>query len=309
MRLQAKAYFSFIIYIIFLMNSALFSNEYLDSRIRSSSEGWRDIDLAKTYFHNSELQRKWAFYALGKAEIKSERLILDFGCGDGKVSADMSLLYPKAQIDAYDISDSMLYIARSNFPQKFFPNLQFIKNRGINLHDITKDEKYDLITSFSVFHTLEEPQEVIKSFSRLLKEEGRVIILYPALSDPTFIAAAKEAMEKFSINSESKSSFIGIRDPVEVKKMFEKEGFVVKKVEVVKTPHPFLDKESYKSWLKGTQVANWNIPTEKIDVVMDFIIDRHKSNNPFLVDHENHTYNFQVSRIVVEAFKPKVSSI
>ena len=291
------------------MNSALFSNEYLDSRIRSSSEGWRDIDLAKTYFHNSELQRKWAFYALGKAEIKSERLILDFGCGDGKVSADMSLLYPKAQIDAYDISDSMLYIARSNFPQKFFPNLQFIKNRGINLHDITKDEKYDLITYFSVFHTLEEPQEVIKSFSRLLKEEGRVIILYPALSDPTFIAAAKEAMEKFSINSESKSSFIGIRDPVEVKKMFEKEGFVVKKVEVVKTPHPFLDKESYKSWLKGTQVANWNIPTEKIDVVMDFIIDRHKSNNPFLVDHENHTYNFQVSRIVVEAFKPKVSSI
>lgn len=65
--------------------------ENITSRtFENTDQGWNCDELAKMYFHNSEIQRQWAWESLSKVSFSGSEKILDFGCGDGKISAEMA---------------------------------------------------------------------------------------------------------------------------------------------------------------------------------------------------------------------------
>ena len=52
---------------------------------------WSD-DMVRSYVHYSDLQRRWAwsFLAPHLKEVQPDAKILDIGCGDGKITADIA---------------------------------------------------------------------------------------------------------------------------------------------------------------------------------------------------------------------------
>jgi ubiquinone/menaquinone biosynthesis C-methylase UbiE len=65
---------------------------------------WKD-HMIRAYVHNSELQRRWAwaFLAPHLKEVSSDANILDIGCGDGKITADISKFVPEGKVVGIDI--------------------------------------------------------------------------------------------------------------------------------------------------------------------------------------------------------------
>lgn len=71
-----------------------------------AEETYWNSELVGPYVHNSELQRRWAFAFLAPhiSELSGHEFILDIGCGDGKITADISNFVPKGKIVGIDPS-------------------------------------------------------------------------------------------------------------------------------------------------------------------------------------------------------------
>ena len=77
----------------------------------------------KVYEKSSSAQQKWAQELLSKISIRGDERILDIGCGDGKITAEIALLVPRGSVMGLDNSVEMLGFARSRFPPLSQPNL------------------------------------------------------------------------------------------------------------------------------------------------------------------------------------------
>ena len=75
----------------------------------ASNFDWSEDQIRK-YVHNSDRQRRWAisFMAPHLKELKGDEKILDVGCGDGKITADLSRFVPEGIVTGIDPSKGML---------------------------------------------------------------------------------------------------------------------------------------------------------------------------------------------------------
>ena len=105
-------------------------------------------EMIRSYVHNSELQRRWAwsFLAPHLKEVPSEAKILDIGCGDGKITADIAKFVPKGQVVGIDPSESMLNWAKRQHHAAEYFNVSFQKGSFLN---IETSECFDWVVSFS----------------------------------------------------------------------------------------------------------------------------------------------------------------
>lgn len=79
----------------------------------SAERGWNSPELAEAYHNHSEIQQEWAMELIGSFPFQGTEEILDFGCGDGKITAWISKLVPQGSVTGYDISPSMIALAQS----------------------------------------------------------------------------------------------------------------------------------------------------------------------------------------------------
>jgi len=75
--------------------------------------------------------------------------ILDVGCGEGTITAELAMLFPRAKVRGIDFSGAGIDFARTSYQK---PNLEFC-------HDIDSDAltgQYDLVTAFEVLEHAED---------------------------------------------------------------------------------------------------------------------------------------------------------
>lgn len=256
-------------------------------------KGWWESGIIKSYFYHSELQRQWAFELLGKQRLNGSESVLDFGCGDGKITAEMALLLPQGTVTGTDVSPAMIRFARSRFPPSAYANLQFT----VNLESAS--ECYDLITSFCVFHLLQSPSSVLRELHTRLKASGKLLLVIPAGRNPEFFQAAQAAFDQFQLpapwDTYSPES-VNMRSLEGCGSVLEAAGYLLDRLEMVDTPHTFIDREEFLQWLIGTMTANWSIPVEKAAEFFDYMVDRMQAlDDGFL--HADGTVRFKLSRI------------
>ena len=80
---------------------------------------------AADYAANSIVQQSWARELIAKLNLRGDERILDIGCGDGKVTAEMAKAVPRGFVAGTDASAEMIEFAQKSFPKKKYPNLQF----------------------------------------------------------------------------------------------------------------------------------------------------------------------------------------
>jgi ubiquinone/menaquinone biosynthesis C-methylase UbiE len=106
-------------------------------------------------------------------EISPTDTVLDIACGTGEFERLLLTEYSCQQIIGIDISEEMLAIAKlkcSAYPQVSFQTasasrLPFDSN------------SFDVIVSANSFHYFDEPLAALKEIRRVLKPDGKVIIL------------------------------------------------------------------------------------------------------------------------------------
>lgn len=210
-----------------------------------------DSDMVRSYVHYSDLQRRWAwsFLAPYLKEIKADAKILDIGCGDGKITADISKFIPNGSILGIDLSSSMLDWAKKQYNPREHPNLSFQEGSFLEMGVL---DQFDLVVSFCALQHCTDQKSAFLEISKVLKPNGKVLILVPAMNNRAWNQARTkvQAAPKWAPYWEgfTPRKFLNVN---QYKDLLTETGFHILKIDNIQTMDPFIDEDEILDWLEG----------------------------------------------------------
>jgi arsenite methyltransferase len=139
-----------------------------DKWTNNSKLGHEDIFKEESEITQWILNRNgWGSFADLSSFLKNKSVILDAGCGNGRVTALFSFLAPKSQIIGFDINPG---VAESNLADS--------QNIKIQEHDLmnVNTGSFDFIYSQEVLHHVLDPQLAFQNLVDSLNQGGTIAI-------------------------------------------------------------------------------------------------------------------------------------
>ena len=128
---------------------------------------------AADYAANSTVQQTWARELIAKLNLRGDEHILDVGCGDGKVTAEIARALPRGSVTGADASPQMIEFAKKTFPASVFPNMRF---RVMDARKIKFDRQFDFVFSNAALHWVDDHEVILRGAASVLKNGGRLVV-------------------------------------------------------------------------------------------------------------------------------------
>ncbi|MBN4006293.1 class I SAM-dependent methyltransferase [Nostoc sp. LPT] len=208
---------------------------------------WNPEDYRK----NSSSQQKSAQEAIVKLNLKGNESILDIGCGDGKVTAEIASYIPNGSVRGINNSLEMIDFAQKTFPPSYFPNLtfQFADAKNLNFNN-----EFDVIVSFFCLHWIIDHIPVLTGIERSLKPNGRILLLFPAKTNDSHVDTVMSKVMSSASWSKYFDKFTwpwGFYEPNEYKSWLESVGLKINRVELLSTTKGIIEgKESLNGFIR-----------------------------------------------------------
>ncbi len=103
-------------------------------------------------------------------DLKGATRILDVGCGDGKITAEIATRFPTGLVVGVDPSRGMINFARNHFAPATRPNLRF---EIADARSLPFQNEFDLVVSFNALHWIPEQNAALTSIHFALVSAGR----------------------------------------------------------------------------------------------------------------------------------------
>lgn len=147
----------------------LAGNRRLDLSVSATTSKWN----AAEYAANSAVQQSWARELIAKLHLRGDEHVLDVGCGDGKVTAELARAVPHGSVVGVDASAEMIGFARQTFPDAEISNLKF---QITDARNISFKHQFDLVFSNAALHWVDDHEAILRGASAGLKPGGRLMI-------------------------------------------------------------------------------------------------------------------------------------
>ncbi|MCF7859969.1 MAG: class I SAM-dependent methyltransferase [Candidatus Cloacimonetes bacterium] len=273
---------SSLLSLLFLFSSVGMSTTY-PNRVEKS--------LAQAYREHSPVQTRLAQDFLKKIPLKGDEVVLDIGCGDGRVTDLISKRVPLGKVKGIDVSADMIDLA-----QKSFPEISFEQADGATYSD---DIKYDVIVCFSTIHWFTDQQAVLNNMKKLLKENGRMYILsyspydyyWKPMEDSVFSRKWSGVLDQNQFHAQLP------RD--ELTKEIEQAGFLITSLNVIPEIVIFDGQEGYKKHVTGFLPHLRNLPKEQHEELLKDIgesfLKWNKPNSEGKIIQPHHIFEVMVA--------------
>jgi trans-aconitate methyltransferase len=210
------------------------------------------------YRNSSSAQFGWAMTLISGLRLSGQERILDIGCDDGRITAELAGAVPGGSVLGVDLSEEI--ICHASAKHSDHPNLSFGVADASRL-DFT--EEFDLVVSFACLHWVEDQMPVLRAVSRSLASEGRFLMQCGGrgnaarLLDITGEIIAKPIWAEFFRDFSFPYHFYG---PVEYRAWLEQAGLHPRRVELV--PKDMVHQG--QTGLEGIIRATWLPYTERL---------------------------------------------
>ena len=142
----------------------------------------------KKYQAASAHQKQWGEKLIAELNLRGREDVLDLGCGDGTLAAQIAGLVPQGTVVGIDASQGMIDAALP----KVRPNLEFVR-KDINALDFV--DCFDVVFSNATLHWIKDHKQLITNLQRALRHVGRVRLNFAADGNCShFFAVIREAM-------------------------------------------------------------------------------------------------------------------
>ena len=165
---------------------------------------------AAEYAANSAVQQSWARELIDRLHLQGDERVLDVGCGDGKVTAEIARAVRLGSVLGVDASPEMIAFAKTTFPPKKYPSLKFQvcdarqiiearlsppsprrgEGRGeeanskpltSTLSPLERGEgenlaRFDVLFSNAALHWVDDHEAILRGAAAVLKSGGRLAI-------------------------------------------------------------------------------------------------------------------------------------
>src|SRR5262245_45734498 len=128
---------------------------------------------ASDYNRQSSLQQALAEEQLGRLTLNGDERILDVGCGDGKITAQIAARVPRGSVLGVDPSRDMIAFASSHFGPPAHANVRF---EVADARRLPYRNEFDLVVSFNALHWVPEQDAALASIHAALRPGGRALL-------------------------------------------------------------------------------------------------------------------------------------
>ena len=257
---------------------------------------------AQDYAKNSQNQFQWAKELIPKLKLQGNDALLDIGCGDGKITAELARCLPDGRTVGVDSSEKMINLAKSSFPQKDYPNLSF---QVMDARKLTFQSEFDRTFSNAALHWIVDQKAVLCGVQRSLKSGGRLLFQMAGKGNAKDILSIIDelmAVEPWKGFFSNMTFPYGFYDPEEYKAFLQQAGLVAERVELFPKDMKFNGAEGLAGWVRTTWLPFTDkLPAELRPKFVELIINRYLQNHP--ADAEG-TVHVDMMRIEAEAHKP-----
>jgi trans-aconitate 2-methyltransferase len=224
--------------------------QYLLSREKvMTSMNWNASDYAK----NSHGQFAWALVLVERLSLEQSAVVLDIGCGDGKICVELARRVPCGRVVGIDSSAAMIELAQRTWADKI-PNVEFrvCDAQALEFHD-----EFDLAFSNSTLHWAPDHPAVLRGVAAALKPGGRLSF---SMGGRGTAAVVYQALDELASTSQWSHFLVGVRSPhhfygpEEYNDWLPKAGLTPKRVALVPKPmrHPTV--QALEGWIRTVWV-------------------------------------------------------
>ncbi|HLN46198.1 MAG TPA: methyltransferase domain-containing protein [Candidatus Sulfotelmatobacter sp.] len=264
---------------------------------KQSRYSWNAQDYAK----HSSTQFEWAQELIPKLNLTGNEALLDIGCGDGKISAQIASFLPKGYVVGIDNSDEMINLAHHNFPRSRFPNLSFLK---MDAQQLTFKEQFDRVFSNAALHWIIDHRPMLAGVKQSLKHDGKLLFQMGGKGNAHDILKVLDELVKDNHWRRFFEGFTfpyGFYEPNEYRAWLREAGLKPERVELI-TKNMKLNKESLAGWIRTTWLPyTQKIPNALQNMFITEIIDRYIEKHPA---DSSGTIHIAMVRLEVEACRP-----
>ncbi len=127
----------------------------------------RDWD-ATTYDRISAPQQRWAAEQLDRLDLAGDEVVLDAGCGSGKITLELARRVPRGTVYAVDAAPSMVQHTQEALGDRATVLCQ-------DLVDLALPEPVDVVFSNATFHWIHDHDALFRALHRNMKPGGRLL--------------------------------------------------------------------------------------------------------------------------------------
>jgi len=262
---------------------------------------------AEDYRQNSAAQQQWAQELTAKLNLTGTEAVLDVGCGDGKVTAEIAGHLPHGQVVGIDNSEAMIALANREYPANHYVNLFF---QSMDARELRFNGQFDVVFSNAVLHWIDDHMPVIAGMHQSLKPGGRILLQMGARNGmPEFMAALEQvlALPQWRDYFAGFSCPYGFKSVEDYQHWLPAAGFVIKRLEFIEKHALHLDAEAFKGWIRTT----WLPYTERVPQatrmqLIEAIATQYLASNPADADGR---VSVLMVRLEAEAEKPRQQTV
>jgi trans-aconitate 2-methyltransferase len=251
--------------------------------------------VAFKYARISELQQAMAAEVLSLLELRETKRVLDVGCGNGKVTAEIASRLSQGTVVGVDSSADMIAFAVSHYGAQRNLRFEVADARRLPFRD-----EFDLVVSLNALHWIPEQDQALRSIRSAMKSDGVAQLrLVPAGKRKSL----ENVIEETRRSSRWAGYFQTFRDPYlhltpeEYAALAERAGLHARRVHTEDKAWDFGSRSAFLAFGSVTFVE-WTqfIPEgERLDFVSD-VLDRYR-----IVACEENTFKFYQMDVTLSA--------
>ena len=128
---------------------------------------------SEEYRQHSTGQQDWGRELIRKLHLQGTEQVLDIGCGDGRITAEIAKILTTGSITGIDSSPQMIGLAKKQFPSDQYGNLSFEIMDGSCL---IFREQFDIVFSNAALHWVTDHKPVLAGIYKSLKPGGKILL-------------------------------------------------------------------------------------------------------------------------------------
>lgn len=254
---------------------------------------------AAGYAAHSVVQQSWARELIAKLGLRGNEHILDVGCGDGKITAEIARAIPHGSATGIDASGEMIAFAQKTFPKSEVPNLEF---QMMDAREIKFDREFDLVFSNAALHWVDDHQKFLAGAASILNSGGRLVVSCGGKGNAqdVFVSLLPELRSRrwreFFRKMPNPYFFY---KPEEYRKWLVKAGFSSHTVRLAPKDATYHGTEGFAAWLRTTWIPYvQRIPENLREEFITAVTGRYVTRHP--PDAENKVH-VKMVRLEIEA--------
>ncbi|MGH8428254.1 MAG: class I SAM-dependent methyltransferase [Gammaproteobacteria bacterium] len=210
---------------------------------------------ASAYQTISGLQQMVADRHLAHIEFDESECVLDVGCGNGRITAEIAARVPHGSVLGVDPSHNMIEFARKEYAAAR-PNLRFEVG---DARSLPYQREFDTVVSFNALHWVPEQAAALRSIHTALKPDGRAVLHFVPEGERKCI---EDVIEDTCRAPRWKEYFEGHKKPYlhftpeAYRALAESNGFRVLDIQVQDNAWDFGSRDAFAAFCRVT-LADW----------------------------------------------------